>query len=163
MNVAFHAVNSLLRKWSFDTAFSLATDTDYHLNFVLASYTVDYTTGTMMSFTTVFAVMFNGCTGIMAGSNMSGEHSTLSSGVVWVCCCVPGALGSAYCMSRQMYGCLFNWQFLCVSLSNCCHGAAKGDLKKPSYSIPTGTLTAVVFTFITYNLLALLVSCSCDR
>ncbi|XP_018418850.1 PREDICTED: solute carrier family 12 member 9-like [Nanorana parkeri] len=87
------------------TGFRLSTLKDN----VYPHYAQDYTTGRMMSFTTVFAVMFNGCTGIMAGSNMS------------------------------------------------------GDLKSPSYSIPRGTITAVIFTYIIYNLLALMVSCTCDR
>ncbi|KAM9316572.1 solute carrier family 12 member 9-like [Gastrophryne carolinensis] len=76
---------------------------------VYPQYARDYTTGRMMTFTTVFAIMFNGCTGIMAGSNMS------------------------------------------------------GDLKNPSYSIPRGTITAVIFTYIIYNLLSLMICCTCDR
>ncbi|XP_022624484.1 solute carrier family 12 member 9-like [Seriola dumerili] len=95
------------------TSLSTANYTGFRLHTLednlLRNYTVDYTTGAMMSFATVFAVMFNGCTGIMAGSNMS------------------------------------------------------GDLKNPSYSIPRGTLAAVLITFITYNMLSLMAAWSCDR
>lgn len=38
-----------------------------------------------------------------------------------------------------------------------------GDLKNPSYSIPRGTVAAVIITFIAYNLLAILAAWSCDR
>ncbi|XP_006786548.1 solute carrier family 12 member 9-like [Neolamprologus brichardi] len=95
------------------TSMSTANYTGFRLHTLegnlFSAYTVDYTTGAMMSFTRVFAVMFNGCTGIMAGSNMS------------------------------------------------------GDLKNPGYSIPRGTLAAVLTTFITYNVLSLLAAWSCDR
>lgn len=42
---------------------------------LIAGYSLDYSTNTMMSFATVFAIMFTSCTGIMAGANMSGTIS----------------------------------------------------------------------------------------
>uniref|UniRef100_A0A6J0U8K3 Solute carrier family 12 member 9 n=1 Tax=Pogona vitticeps TaxID=103695 RepID=A0A6J0U8K3_9SAUR len=59
------------------TGFNISTLRDN----MYAMYSRDYTTNNMMSFATVFAVMFNGCTGIMAGSNMSGELKNASSSI----------------------------------------------------------------------------------
>ncbi|KAJ7377254.1 hypothetical protein OS493_030065 [Desmophyllum pertusum] len=73
------------------------------------SFSKDYTTKQHQTALTVFAVLFNGVTGIMAGANIS------------------------------------------------------GDLKRPGYAIPFGTLGASVFTFIVYIVLVIFTSATCPR
>ncbi|XP_010126325.1 PREDICTED: solute carrier family 12 member 9, partial [Chlamydotis macqueenii] len=41
--------------------------------------------------------------------------------------------------------------------------AVMWDLKRPSYSIPRGTISAVLFTYLVYNLLAFLMCATCNR
>uniref|UniRef100_A0A665UM66 Solute carrier family 12 member 9 n=1 Tax=Echeneis naucrates TaxID=173247 RepID=A0A665UM66_ECHNA len=65
--------NQTLRYNASYTGFSATT-----LRNNLAGYSLDYSTNSVMSFATVFAVMFTSCTGIMAGANMSGELKTPS-------------------------------------------------------------------------------------
>ncbi|CAF1237766.1 unnamed protein product [Rotaria sordida] len=74
-----------------------------------ANYTIDYTTGDMMNFATVFGVLFSSITGLLAGANMSGE------------------------------------------------------LKRPSRSIPTGSVAAVFFVFFIFITETLLMAATTDR
>ncbi|XP_028654106.1 solute carrier family 12 member 9 [Erpetoichthys calabaricus] len=57
---------------TFNTSYTGFNMSTFRSN-LYSKYSRDYTTNNMMTFAIVFAIMFNGCTGIMAGSNMSGE------------------------------------------------------------------------------------------
>ncbi|CAF1237544.1 unnamed protein product, partial [Didymodactylos carnosus] len=74
-----------------------------------SNYTIDYTTGEMMNFATVFGVLFSSITGLLAGANMSGE------------------------------------------------------LKRPSRSIPIGSVTALLFVFFIYITETLLIAGTTSR
>ena len=55
------------------TGFSAATMREN----TYANYTIDYTTGDIMDFATVFGVLFSSITGLLAGANMSGKRYLL--------------------------------------------------------------------------------------
>jgi potassium/chloride transporter 9 len=55
------------------TGFSSAT---FREN-IYSNYTIDYTTGDIMNFATIFGILFSSITGLLAGANMSGRKIRL--------------------------------------------------------------------------------------
>lgn len=86
-----------------------------------------------MSFVTVFAILFSSVTGIMNGANMSGEWRNE-----------------------------FDFNFHNAQVLHCLF-VLPGELKRPSISIPRGTLVGTCITLFIYLLLTFFVSASCHR
>uniref|UniRef100_A0A3Q2DDT4 Solute carrier family 12 member 9 n=1 Tax=Cyprinodon variegatus TaxID=28743 RepID=A0A3Q2DDT4_CYPVA len=121
--------NQTLRYNASYTGFSATT-----LRNNLAGYSLDYSTNSVMSFATVFAVMFTSCTGIMAGANMSGYTKTAKEITAPCFAPSPGAYScderaltvkSSHKYAGVIYVCMVN-----SSQSNLLSGAAFGQKKK---------------------------------
>lgn len=50
----------------------------------LAEYQKDYITKDLMTFATVFAILFSSVTGILNGANMSGQYSNGDTSHAWI-------------------------------------------------------------------------------
>lgn len=73
LSVSLPEENKYIRQYNITTANYTGFELETLSENLWSNYTIDYTTGQKMDFSKVFAVLFSGVTGIMAGANMSGD------------------------------------------------------------------------------------------